>query len=84
MDSAGFLIIFAAVNAANVKLAAETGANQLIASLGFLAYLGALAALIYHTAEDNAHAHWIVLGMVVVSFLFELVYPSISGQKLGD
>ncbi|MGD8592498.1 MAG: APC family permease [Gammaproteobacteria bacterium] len=82
MGSAGFLIIFAAVNAANVKLAAETGGNRLIASLGFLACLGALAVLVYHTAEDNAHALWIILAMVVVSFLFELVYPRISGRKL--
>jgi hypothetical protein len=32
MGSAGFLIIFAAVNAANVKLAAETGGNRFISS----------------------------------------------------
>jgi hypothetical protein len=82
MGSAGFLIIFAAVNAANVKLAAETGGNRFISSLGFLACVGALAALMYHTAADNAHALWVVLGMVVVSFLFELVYPWISGRKL--
>ncbi|MCG6968440.1 MAG: APC family permease [Gammaproteobacteria bacterium] len=83
MGSAGFLIIFAAVNAANVKLAAETGGNRIIASLGFLACLCALAVLIYHTSEDNAHALWIILVMVVVSFLFELVYPRISGRKLS-
>ncbi len=82
MGSAGFLIIFAAVNVANVKLAVETGANRLISSLGFLTCVGALAALLYHTAEDNAHALWVVLGIVVVSFLFELVYPRISGRKL--
>jgi amino acid transporter len=82
MGSAGFLIIFAAVNAANVKLAAETGANRLISGLGFFACVGALAALIYHTAEDNAHALWVVVGMIVVSFLFELAYPGISGRKL--
>ena len=82
MGSAGFLIIFAAVNAANVKLAAETQGNRFVSSLGFFACVGALAALIYHTAEDNAHALWVVLGMIVVSFLFELVYPRISGRKL--
>jgi amino acid transporter len=82
MGSAGFLIIFAAVNAANVKLAAETGGNRFISGLGFFACVGALAALIYHTAEDNAHALWVVVGMIVVSFLFELVYPRISGRKL--
>lgn len=82
MGSTGFLIIFAAVNAANVKLATETGGNRFISSLGFLACLGALAALIYHTAEDNVHALLVVLAMVVVSFLFELVYPRITGRKL--
>ena len=82
MGSAGFLIIFAAVNAANVKLAAETGANRFISGLGSVACVGALAALLCHTAEDNAHALWVVVGMIVVSFLFELVYPRISGRKL--
>ena len=82
MGSAGFLIVFAAVNAANVKLAAETGANRFISGLGFFACVGALVALIYHTAEDNAHALWVVGGMIGVSFLFELIYPKISGRKL--
>jgi amino acid transporter len=82
MGSAGFLIIFAAVNAANVKLSAETRGNRFISGLGFFACVGALAALIYHTAENNAHALWVVVGMIVVSFLFELVYPRISGRKL--
>ena len=82
IGSAGFLIIFAAVNAANVKLAAKTGGIRFISSLGFLACVGALGALLYHTAEDNAHALWVVLGMIVVCFLFELIYPRISGRKL--
>jgi amino acid transporter len=82
MGSAGFLIIFAAVNAANVKLSAETRGNRFISGLGFVACVGALAALIYHTAEGNAHALWIVLGMIVISFLFELGYPRISGRQL--
>ena len=82
MDSAGFPIIFAVANAANVKLAAVTRANRFISSLGFFACMGALAALIYHAAEDNARALWVVLAMIVVSFLFELVYPRTSGRKL--
>jgi amino acid transporter len=82
MGSAGFLIIFTTVNAANVKLAAETGANRLISGLGFFACVGALVALVYHTAEDNAHALWVVVGMIVVALMFELVYPRISGRKL--
>jgi predicted PurR-regulated permease PerM len=45
--------------------------------------VGALAALIYHMAEDNADALWVVVGRIVVSFLLELVYPWIAGRKLG-
>lgn len=82
MGSTGFLIIFAAVNASNVKLATETGGNRFISSLGFLACVGALTVLLYHTAEDNAHALWVVLCMIIASFLFELVYPKITGRKL--
>lgn len=82
IGSSGFLIIFAAVNAANVKLSAQTGGKRIISSLGFLACIGALATLFYHTYEDTPHALWVVAGMVGVSILFELIYPKIVRRKI--
>jgi amino acid transporter len=82
MGSAGFLIIFAVVNLTNLKLARITKANRAVAAVGFFACVAALATLLYHTAEDNPASLGVVIGMVLSAFLFELVYPSLSGRKL--
>jgi amino acid transporter len=82
MGSAGFLIIFAVVNLSNLKLARITRANHAIAALGFFACIAALVTLLYHTAEDNPASLIVVIGMVVIAFLFELTYPLLSGRKL--
>ncbi len=81
MGSAGFLTIFAAVNAAGFKLAKEAKANPLICAIGTLACLAALAALLYNTYEDSPHALWVFLSMIGAAMLFELVYPRLSGRR---
>lgn len=82
MGSAGFLIIFAVVNLSSLKLARTTKANRGIAALGFFACIAALATLLSHTASDNPESLIVVIGMVLSAFLFELVYPWLSGRKL--
>jgi len=82
MGSAGFLIIFAVVNLSNLKLARTTGANRGIAAFGFFACIAALATLLYHTEKDNPESMYVVVGMVLSAFLFELIYPWLSGRKL--
>ena len=89
MGSAGFLIIFAVVNLSNLKLASITKANRAVAALGFFACVAALATLLYHTAEleqkgtqEQPSSLGIVIGMVLSAFLFELIYPRLSGRKL--
>jgi amino acid transporter len=83
MGSAGFLIVFAAVNLSNFKLASTTGANRPLAVLGFLACIAALATLLYHTYADNPEALLVVIGMVVAALLFELIYPRLTDRKLS-
>ena len=51
MGSAGFLLIFAAVNAANAKLAARTGSRRWISLGGVVLCLAALSSLIWQTAS---------------------------------
>ena len=74
LGSAGFLIIFAVVNWANVRLAEQTKSSRLLSGLGVAACLGALTALLFHTALQNAHDLWVVVVMIAVSFLLEMLY----------
>ena len=64
MGSAGFLAIFAAVNAGNALKASETGSRGWISALGAAACLTALAALIWQTAM-TAPAKLVVLAAMV-------------------
>jgi amino acid transporter len=75
MGSAGFLAIFAAVNAASFRLAKQAGANRFICGAGTLTCVVALVALLYNAYENNPHALWVFLAMVGASVLFEIVYP---------
>ena len=74
MGSAGFLVIFAAVNAANAVLARQTGSRRWISVLGAALCLGALASLIrYAFKNDPAHI-WVLAAMLVLAFVIEGVY----------
>jgi amino acid transporter len=74
MGSAGFLVIFAAVNAANAVLARQTGSRRWISVLGAALCFGALASLIRYTFQ-NAPAHiWVLAAMLVLAFGIESAY----------
>jgi uncharacterized membrane protein HdeD (DUF308 family) len=74
MGSAGFLLIFACVNGANVLLAKKTRSRRWISGLGVLLCLGALASLIWYTLK-SAPAHiWVLAAMLVIAFLIEAIY----------
>ncbi|MEJ2024548.1 MAG: APC family permease, partial [Deltaproteobacteria bacterium] len=74
MGSAGFLIIFATVNAANVKMAATTKSRKWISAAGVIACAIALGALIWQTATTAPTHLWVLAGMLLFSFGMELVY----------
>lgn len=74
MGSAGFLIIFAAVNAANAWNAVETGSRRWISIAGCLACLGALAALLWHTLTAATGHIWVLIAMVVIAVGIEVSY----------
>ncbi len=83
MGSAGFLLIFTAVNIANVRLARETNSLAWLSALAALATAFALILLCIKVDENPATRDhlWILIGMIVTSFLIEFVYRSISGRK---
>jgi amino acid transporter len=74
MGSAGFLLIFAMVNAANVRLARSTDSSRIIPVLGCLACAGAFGALVWEAWQTAPHALLVLGGMIALSFGIELVY----------
>ena len=83
MGSAGFLLIFAAVNAACWRKAKEIGASRTVAALGTLACVAALGVLVWHTAQSAPSRLWVLAAMVglagVVEFFVLRRRPSQDG-----
>jgi amino acid transporter len=82
MGSAGFLLIFAAVNAANVVLAGATGSRRGLSALGAALCLGALAALVWQTAESQPGRLWVLFVMAAAAFGIELGFRVTTGRTL--
>ena len=82
MGSAGFLLIFACVNLANVKLHNKTKSNRLIPLLGAIMCFIALTVLVLQTAMVNLENLLILAIMVGVSFLIELLYRTITKREI--
>jgi len=84
MGSAGFLLLFMAVNIAAVVLARETGGQMWISVLAALSTLVALVVLCVEVDENPVTRRhlWILLAMIAVSFGIELVYRGITGRRI--
>lgn len=82
MGSAGFLLIFAFVNAAAVRLSREIGANRVVCVIATIACGAALAALLANTWTDNPTALFIFAGMLVAAVVFELSYGRLIRKKI--
>jgi amino acid transporter len=84
MGSAGFLLLFMAVNVANVRLGRETGSNVWISVLAALSTAIALVVLCVEVDENPATRNhlWILAGMIVVSFAIEIVYRDFTGRAI--
>ena len=74
MGSAGFLLIFAAVNAANALLARETRSKRWLSLVGAFLCLAALACLLWQTVITSPGHLWVLLAMVVVSLVVEITF----------
>ncbi len=82
MGSAGFLIIFAAVNASNFRLHSKTGSNRWVSGVGCLVTLLALLALLWQTATTQPEQLLVLVVMVGISFAIEFTYRKITGRSL--
>ncbi|MEM9257571.1 MAG: APC family permease [Pseudomonadota bacterium] len=76
IGSAGFLLIFLAVNYTNYRLARETGSKACVSVLGALACAGSLVVLCLQVDENPATKNqvWIVLGTIAISFAVQLCH----------
>ena len=84
MGSTGFLLVFAAVNAAAFHMSGRIGARRLLPGLGVLLCLGALAALLWQTAENHPEQLWVLAVLVGLSFLIELLYRVFDRKQAGE
>ncbi len=74
LGSAGFLLIFAAVNVANARHASHAGSRGWISIVGAVACLVALAALIWQTTTTSPAKLWILAAMLALALAIEGAY----------
>src|SRR5660397_149035 len=77
MGSAGFLIVFATVNAAEARTARQRGSAPWISVLAAAACAGALAALV---AKSTAGAVTVLVAMVALSLGIEATFRGLGGR----
>jgi amino acid transporter len=82
MGSAGFLLIFMAVNAANARQAGQTRSRRWISGVGTLACAGALAALLWQTFTSSPGQLWILAAMVGLAAAIEGGYRGLNKRKI--
>ena len=82
MGSAGFLIIFAMVNLANVLLFRQTACKRWLSAIGVGICLIAVGALIWQTAVTSPWNLLVLVIMGAVSVLIEVIYRAVTGRKI--
>jgi amino acid transporter len=83
MGSAGFLLIFAAVNLANALLAGRTKSRRWLSSIGVVLCLGALSCLIWQTAVSSPGQLWILFLMLGAALSVEVVFRVVAKRGLN-
>jgi amino acid transporter len=74
MGSAGFLLIFAAVNGANVALANDTQSRRWLSLSGVGLCLGALACLLWQTAKNSPGQLRVLFVMAGAAIFIEIAF----------
>jgi amino acid transporter len=84
MGSAGFLLVFAAVNLACLRLAGEVGASRILTLAGVIACTLAFVALVVQTAANPATRAQVgvLAGMIALSWFIEVVYRGVTAREV--
>ncbi len=80
--SAGFLLIFCAVNAANLRLHRKLSSSPALAALGALACAASLAALLWQSASGSPMQRWALPAMLALSFAIEGAYRLATRREI--
>jgi len=80
--SAGFIVVFAAVNGANLRLFRETRSRPWLPLVGTLGCLAALTMLLAQTAAKDPWKLAIPGAVLLLSFSIESAYRRFSGRTL--
>jgi amino acid transporter len=83
LASAGFLLIFGAVNLAAVVLSRRTGGGSMLPALGTAASWIALGVLLIHGYQQHPWTLGAFAGFVAVAVAFESIYPRIRERRLN-
>lgn len=79
MASAGFLLIFAMVNLAGVRLANSIGGKPLPMIVGTAACFISLGMLMQQSFMTNPIGAWLFVAVLVGAYAFEAIYTNVSG-----
>jgi amino acid transporter len=82
MGSAGFLLVFAAVNWSQVKLHEMTGGRRWLSGVGAAVCVAALAVLVVQTAQNAPTNVLVLVAMVAIAFLVEFLYRRRTGRVI--
>jgi amino acid transporter len=74
MGSAGFLLVFATVNGANVVLADSTQSKRWLSLIGVALCLSALGSLIWQTANSSPGQLWVLFVMIGAALVIEITF----------
>jgi len=80
IGSAGFLIVFAAVNVANARLARDTHSRRWLSASGAVACSGALGALVWQTAQTHPGKLWVLVAMLALAVIIEGTYRLVERE----
>jgi len=81
--SAGFLIVYAAVNLANARLAEQTQSHAWISILATVACVAALGTMVVQFAADAAtrSSAYAVVAIILIALLWEIVFRLTGGHR---
>ncbi len=82
MGSAGFLLIFAAVNWANARLAPETGSRRWLAIAGATLCVAAFGALAWYVLRTDPVEIAFLVALVACAFGFEAAYRTFRRREI--
>jgi amino acid transporter len=84
MGSAAFLLVYAAVNAAHLRVTKQTGASAALVWLSLISCLAMLAVLIVYIYRQQPLAIAALVLFAVASFAGEWIYRRLTGRTIKE